>query len=234
MRDVFVFSAGEQEDAHEFWMAFSDRLREQFPPFATSFSIGVESAFVCRNCGRLPFKAAEGYGSTVFELHAWSHGDSLPDVIRCNMEDVLVDGAMCERCQERAVIGQQRRFSRIGDMMLFHIDRAAEDEERRNGAVRLPQQLCLEDRVGRKCFQLAAVSCHYGETSRSGHWVTWRPGWAAGWRAEWLIEDDETRRRPEAPDGNMEDHAALVLYRSFESTAALSAEHEQRAMRLQD
>ena len=49
------FSAGEQEDAHEFWMAFSDRLREQFPPFATSFPIGVESAFVCRNCGRLPF-----------------------------------------------------------------------------------------------------------------------------------------------------------------------------------
>ena len=164
---------------------------------------------------------------SVFELHFWRHGEHLLDVIRQNMEDVFVDGAMCECCQQRAVIGQQRRFSRMGDMMLFHIDRVAENDGRRTGAVRLPQQLCLEDGMGSKCFQLAAVGCHYGETSRSGHWITWRSGWAASWRAEWLIEDDEIRRRPEERDGNMEDHAALVLYSSFISRATPSVEEEQ-------
>ena len=189
---------------------------------------------MCTNCGRLPFEPSEGDSSTVLELHAWSNGDNIRDVIRRNMEDVLVDGAMCKHCKHWTLIGQLRRFSRISDMLLFHIDRAAENEARRNGAVRLPQQLCLEDSVGCKCFQLVAVGCHYGETSRSGHWITWRPGWAAGWRAEWLIEDDETRRRPEARDGNMEDHAALVLYRSFASAVPLSREQEERAMQLND
>ena len=64
------FSAGEQEDAHELWVAISDKLCEIYPPFARSFSIGVESALVCSNCGLLPFHASEGHGSTVFELHS--------------------------------------------------------------------------------------------------------------------------------------------------------------------
>ena len=145
------FSDGEQEDAHEFWMAFSDQLRAKHPPFARSFSFGVESAGVCTNCGRLPFEPSEGDSSTVLELHAWSNGDNIRDVIRRNMEDVLVDGAMCKRCKHWTLIGQLRRFSRISDMLLFHIDRAAENEARRNGAVRLPQQVCLEDSVGSKC-----------------------------------------------------------------------------------
>ena len=120
----------------------------------------------------MPYETSPGLGSTILELHSWNSGESLDDVIKTNMKDVFSDGGLCEQCQQQTLIGQQRRFSDLGDMLLLHIDRAAENEVRRTGAVRLPQKLPLESEIGMKEFQLVVVGCHYGISCRSGHWIT--------------------------------------------------------------
>ena len=76
------------------------------------------------------------------------------------MKDIFSDGGFCEQCQQQTLTGQQRRFSDLGDMLLLHIDRAAEHEVRRTGAVRLLQRLPSESEIGMKELQLVAVGCH--------------------------------------------------------------------------
>ena len=41
------FSRGGQQDAHEFWTALNDCLRETWNPFARSSCFGLQSALVC-------------------------------------------------------------------------------------------------------------------------------------------------------------------------------------------